>query len=91
MFRNYNDLRNQTSNTPYCDDEGNALVLVKCPPNVKCITLEEKDNRCDCDPDVEPVQVASCVYCSTTHVFNECMQSDDGNQVTATEHTMLVP
>lgn len=23
------------------DDEGNALVVIKCPPKVKCITLEE--------------------------------------------------
>uniref|UniRef100_A0A1A9W450 Tetraspanin n=1 Tax=Glossina brevipalpis TaxID=37001 RepID=A0A1A9W450_9MUSC len=34
---------------PYYDDEGNALVIVRCPPNVKCITMEEQICRFSSD------------------------------------------
>ncbi|XP_061397613.1 uncharacterized protein LOC133333314 [Musca vetustissima] len=29
---------------PSYDDDGNALVVVKCPPRVRCVTLEESDS-----------------------------------------------
>ena len=36
--KGYGEFNNDFS---VCDDEGNALVVIKCPPKVRCITLEE--------------------------------------------------
>ena len=45
------------------DEDGNALVVIKCPPNVKCITMEEQINS---DSDLPNIQSSSkaCICCN---------------------------
>ncbi|XP_037883151.1 uncharacterized protein LOC119633606 [Glossina fuscipes] len=60
---------------PYYDDAGNALVIVRCPPNVKCITMEEQAYRFTSDEyntfvDLD-VNNCCCENPSTTTVAGE--------------------
>uniref|UniRef100_A0A1A9UW27 Tetraspanin n=1 Tax=Glossina austeni TaxID=7395 RepID=A0A1A9UW27_GLOAU len=60
---------------PYYDDAGNALVIVRCPPNVKCITMEEQASRFSSDEyntfvDLD-VNNCCCENPSTTNLAGE--------------------
>ncbi|XP_037820342.1 uncharacterized protein LOC119609570 [Lucilia sericata] len=46
------------------DDEGNALVVIKCPPKVKCITLEEPNTFSGSDIPNMVSSTEACQCCS---------------------------
>ncbi|XP_005182936.2 uncharacterized protein LOC101890537 [Musca domestica] len=53
------------------DDDGNALVVVKCPPKVRCVTLEEAvsidSDMANVGSDVEP-----CICCCDLEMDQNC-------------------
>ncbi|KAM7352135.1 tetraspanin 33B [Cochliomyia hominivorax] len=60
------------------DDEGNALVVIKCPPKVKCITLEEPNTFSGSDI---PNLVSSADMCQCCEHYN----NDDGDATKAAD------
>lgn len=75
-WRGYCELKNDMS---MYDDEGNALVVIKCPPNVKCIALEEQNtDDSDCIPNVSS-DTEPCLCCLDERSLPNCKDGKNNN------------
>ncbi|XP_073822543.1 tetraspanin 33B [Musca autumnalis] len=56
---------------PSYDEDGNALVIVKCPPKVRCVTLDESISM---DSDVANVgsDTEPCICCCDIETGHQC-------------------